>query len=204
MSADQNSTPKMERHDSILWRGTFLPGHETCRLTSKNSHWQLEGAAVFSHEGLPCRLDYRVVCNKDWQTLSTQVSGWVGDTDIDLQLTVTPDQHWRMNGHEQPDLAGCIDVDLNFSPSTNLLAIRRLNLAVGEAAEIRAAWLRFPSFHLEPLEQRYVRLSQTTYRYESAGGKFVTEIKVNSAGFVMDYPGIWKSEVVNENTGQNR
>ena len=68
-----------------------------------------------------------------------------------------------------PAVAGCVDLDLNFSPSTNLLPIRRLNLSVGQEAAVRAAWLRFPSFILEPLEQLYRRVDATTYRYESAG-----------------------------------
>jgi hypothetical protein len=84
-----------------------------------------------------------------------------------------------------------VDIDLNFSPSTNLIPIRRMNLAVGEASDVRAAWLRFPSFALEPLPQQYRRLTDDTYRYESAGGEFVAELKVNRAGFVVDYPGIW-------------
>jgi len=91
-------------------------------------------------------------------------------------------------------VAGCIDLDLNFSPSTNLLPIRRLSLTVGEEASVRAAWLRFPSFTLEPLEQIYRRTGATTYVYESAGGRFVRELIVNEAGFVTLYPGIWQAE----------
>jgi uncharacterized protein len=103
-------------------------------------------------------------------------------------------RHWWLNEIEQPNVMSCIDIDLNFSPSTNLLPIRRLNLAIGGAAEVKAAWLRFPSFVLEPLPQRYRRLDETTYRYESAGGQFVTDLKVNQSGFVINYPGIWQSE----------
>ena len=87
-----------------------------------------------------------------------------------------------------------IDLDLNFSPSTNLLPIRRLGLVVGQEAAVQAAWLRFPSFTLEPLAQRYRRLDATTYRYESAGGEFVTELRVNAAGFVTRYPAYWDAE----------
>lgn len=90
-------------------------------------------------------------------------------------------------------MAGCIDLDLNFSPSTNLLPIRRLGLAIGEEAKVNAAWLRFPGFTLEPLEQLYRRIDRTTYRYESAGGKFVAELRVNTAGFVTHYPNFWQS-----------
>ncbi len=187
--------------ETILWQGTFLPGHESCRLSFRHSRPHLEGVAVFSHESLPCRLDYRVVCDKDWQTESARVKGWVGGTSIDVHLESTSDRRWLLDGLEQPDLAGCIDVDLNFSPSTNLFPIRRLNLAIGETAQIRAAWIRFPGFRPEPLEQRYTRLSQTTYRYESANGKFVAELKVDPSGFVTDYPGIWRSEALYEDPG---
>jgi hypothetical protein len=99
-----------------------------------------------------------------------------------------------LNETEFPIVAGCTDLDLNFSPSTNLVPIRRLNLAVGEEAAVRAAWLRFPSFTLEPLDQHYRRLDETTWRYESAGGSFVAELQVNEAGFVTLYPGIWQAE----------
>ena len=27
----------------------------------------------------PCRLDYLVVCDSEWQTLSGKAAGWVGD-----------------------------------------------------------------------------------------------------------------------------
>jgi hypothetical protein len=71
-------------------------------------------------------------------------------------------------------------------------------LAVGDAAEVRAAWLRFPSFKLEPLSQQYRRLGESAYRYESAGGQFVAELTVNPSGFVLDYPGIWQAEAVSK------
>ena len=82
---------------------------------------------------------------------------------------------------------GCIDLDLNFSPSTNLLPIRRLDLAIGTEAKVRAAWLRFPDFTLEPLDQLYRRTDLASYRYESGGGTFVTELRVTEAGFVAHY-----------------
>ena len=180
--------------ETILWRRVDRSGHESARLFSRDSHWHLTGTAVFAHDRRPCRLDYLVICNSKWQTVFGKVKGWTGSETVEVDLAVDPDRRWRLNGAECPEVADCIDLDLNFSPSTNLLPIRRLNLAIGQEAEVRAAWLRFPSFTLEPLEQCYRRIDSTTYRYESAGGRFVVELQVNNSGFVTLYPNFWQSE----------
>ena len=181
---------------SILWRRLDQPGHESARLTHREAGWRMTGTAVFAHERLPCRLDYMVTCDAVWQTLSGKVEGWVGEKAIKIEISVDPWRRWRLNGEERPEVRGCSDLDLNFSPSTNLLPIRRLELGVGQGAEVRAAWLRFPSFALEPLEQYYTRIDEMIYKYESAGGRFVTELKVNEAGFVTEYPGLWGEDAV--------
>ena len=113
----------------------------------------------------------------------------MGERSIEVVLSAEPPGQWRLNGIEQPQVSGSIDLDLNFSPSTNLLPIRRLDLPAGKSARVRAAWLRFPDFTLEPLEQVYTRLDETTYRYESRGGEFVAELKVKASGLVASYPG---------------
>ena len=188
----------MEATISILWRTLVFPGHEFCRLFFSDQTWHLEGIAVLSHEQRPCRLNYQIVCDAAWRTLSAHVDGWLGHTSLDLKIKTDPTGAWWLNGVEQPQVAGSIDIDLNFSPSTNLLPIRRLNLQIGEAADLKAAWLRFPSFQLEPLAQQYRRLDENTYRYESVGGTFVAELKVNPTGFVLDYPNIWQAEAVSK------
>ena len=67
-------------------------------------------------------------------------------------------------------------------------------MEIGAEAEVNAAWLRFPSFKLERLDQKYRRISADKYGYESAGGSFVTELEVNSAGLVTRYPGFFEAE----------
>lgn len=183
--------------NSILWQGVDRRGHEAARVYRRNTEWCLEGTAVFASDNGPCRLSYRIVCDSNWNSLNGTVSGWLGDDNVDLEITVDDLHHWRLNGVDKPAVNGCIDLDLNFSPSTNLLPIRRLNLAIGQHAEVSAAWLRFPSFELEPLSQIYTRLDEFTYRYSSNDGKFVRDLTVNEAGFVTDYPGLWRVEQIN-------
>jgi len=135
-----------------------------------------------------------VTCDAAWRTLAGRVAGWIGEKTIEVEVTVSSDGRWSLNGADCPQVFDCIDLDLNFSPSTNLLPIRRLALAVAERATVRAAWLRFPSFQLEPLEQVYHRIDATTYRYESAGGRFTAELKVHATGFVTRYGDLWEME----------
>jgi len=193
MSSQDKHTNVATNH-SLLWRRLDRPGHESARVFLQEFSWHLTGTAVFVHEQQPCRLDYLIICNSEWQTISGKVAGWVGNETVEINLSIDSARRWRLNGIECPDVMGCLDLDLNFSPSTNLLPIRRLNLAVGEEAKVKAAWLRFPSFKLEPLEQIYRRIDLMTYRYESAGGKFVTALEVNAAGFVTRYPNFWEVE----------
>ena len=183
-----------DANHSILWRRLDHPGHESALLFSNDSSWHLQGTAVFLYNKLACRLDYEIVCDSQWHTRSAQVAGWVGNRLIENNLVVDPNQHWLLNDEDSPQVAGCVDLDLNFSPSTNLLPIRRLGLSVGEEQEVRAAWLRFPGFELEPLTQLYRCLDKNIYRFESAGGKFVRELYVNDEGFVTKYPDFWEVE----------
>lgn len=180
--------------NSILWQGLNWRGHEAARVYQLNAEWCLEGTAVFATDDRPCTLSYLVVCDSTWNSLRGSVSGWLGSDNVNIEITVDDHRRWLLNGAEHPAVNGCVDLDLNFSPSTNLLPIRRLNLAIGQHAEVSAAWLRFPSFEFEPLSQIYTRLDEFTYRYSSNDGKFMRDLTVNEAGLVTDYPGLWRAE----------
>ena len=179
---------------SILWRRLDAPGHEIGRLTRRNDAWELAGTAIFAHESGLCRLDYSILCDSGWRTISARVTGVAGALDVELDVSIDAERRWYLNGVECPAVAGCFDIDLGFSPSTNLLPIRRLSLAIGDEAEVKAAWLPFPSLVFEILPQVYHREGEKTYRYESAGGTFVRLLEVNALGFVTSYPGLWQVE----------
>ena len=181
-----------ERH-VVLWQRLDLSGHELCELMVTDEARQLAGVALVTHGERPCRLDYSIDCDRAWVTHRAHVRGRIGLSDIEIVVEHDDAGAWRVNGVAQPSLDGCVDIDLGFSPATNLLPLRRLALAVGDRAPVRAAWVKFPTLELEVLEQTYTRTSATTYRYESAGGAFTREIVVNDDGFVLEYPGMWRA-----------
>lgn len=178
---------------SVLWRNLSRAGHDSAYLHHDGSLWHLKGTAVFIADKDACRLGYSIVCDSSWKTRACHVDGWIGSRHVDVRISVDAESRWERDGEVIPAVAGAIDIDLNFSPATNLLPIRRLNLEPGESATVHAAWLRFPSLKLEPLEQTYTRTAEDRYLYRSRGGAFTAELIVDHVGFVKLYPGGWES-----------
>lgn len=178
----------------MVWVRHDVPGHEACRVLRIDAGWRLEGTVVLAWDGRPCRLDYSIECDSRWVTRSATVGGWDGDETIDIRILRDNGGRWRLNGRVCEGVAGCMDIDLSFSPSTNMMPIRRLDLAVGASAHVRAAWLTFPGFELEPLEQSYTRVEQGRYRYQSRGGSFEAAISVDPIGAVIQYEKLWSRE----------
>ncbi len=122
------------------------------------------------------------------------VDGWIGNQSVHHDVAVDDDLNWLLDGEIIPGMEGCLDIDLNFSPVTNLLPIRRLRLREEQKASIKAAYLRFPGFTLEPLEQIYSRVGPSTYTYQS--DSFTAGIQVDGSGLVLYYSDIWVAEAI--------
>jgi uncharacterized protein len=178
---------------TVLWRGLYLPGAEYCGLSRSGEGVLLEGTALLAVDNRPYAVTYRIGCDAGWNTRCVEVrarSG--GENEQILTLAVDGQHRWWRGRDELIELAGCADVDLGFTPSTNTLPIRRLNLPIGLQREVTAAWVRFPELTVQPLRQRYTRLSGTLYRYESLDSGFRAEIEVDEEGLVVVYSGGWE------------
>jgi hypothetical protein len=189
---------------TVLWQGIQSPGSEWCTLEREPEGWRFRGIVLAEVATVPVLVQYAVALASDWSTRVVEIVMRSGDASEprELTLTVAPDQRWQITRVPSPNpampqddlqaLLGLVDVDLGFSPVTNTLPIRRLNPAIGEAVAVTAAWVRFPELTIEPLPQRYIRLAERRYRYESAGGAFVAEIEVDDLGLVTAYEGGWQ------------
>ncbi len=180
--------------DAILWRRLDMPGHDACRLVEGDGGWRLTGAAVFRHDGAPACLAYRVDCDGQWRTRDGVVQGWVGARPVELRVTRMPEGVWTLNGEIVANLDGCVDLDLGFTPATNLFPLRRMALLVGQAADVPVAWLDVPVGTLDTLHQRYERRTTETYWYEAPRFDYFATLQVNAGGFVERYPNLWEVE----------
>jgi uncharacterized protein len=136
----------------IRWRRLDVPGREEARVEPAADGFRLTGELEVEDAGLAARLRYAIECDSEWRTRSAMVEGDMGGRPVRFALAANGAGHWTRDGMPVPALAGALDIDLGFTPATNTLPIRRLDLAVGESAPVRSAWLRFPELRLELLE----------------------------------------------------
>ncbi|WP_214469457.1 putative glycolipid-binding domain-containing protein [Mesorhizobium sp. dw_380] len=178
---------------SILWRRLDVEGHDACLLSQTDGGFSLQGQAIVVQDGEPCCLAYEVICDAGWRTRSARVEGFLGMRKLHYEIERDSDGRWMLNGEPQNGVAGLVDVDLGFTPASNLLAIRRLALGIGETMPAPAAYLTFPALELVRLEQSYRRLDGTRYAYAAPMFGYEEILRASPHGFVVDYPGLWTS-----------
>lgn len=172
------------------WRALDREGDDKCRLARVDGGWLLVGHARFHDGDGWAALDYVVRCNEDWQTLTADVAGRHGEREVMITLEQS-EGRWILNGKAQRQVDTAFDIDLAFTPATNLMPLRRLD----QILEMRAAWLTYPDCRLRPLDQSYRRLTSETISYAAAQTGYSTELVVDRSGFAIFYPNFWEGEV---------
>jgi uncharacterized protein len=179
---------------SVLWRRLDIPGHDVCRLEESDAGWRLDGTAIFGEGQAPVQLSYSVLCDSSWRTQRGQVSGYVGAKAVEFQVARSAAGIWTLNGAPAEGLGDCVDLDFGFTPGTNVLQLRRLDLIEGQAADVPVAWLDVSGGTLDLLQQRYERRAKTTYWYQAPRFGYAAWLEVTPTGFVRRYPGLWEME----------
>ena len=175
----------------VIWR-RILDDHsfEECVVTATSVGFGIVGAVIAAQGGVPFLVRYDIGCGEDWSARSVAIEQRLGDAPRRLRLERTGDG-WLIDGVHDARLDGCAEPDLGLTPSTNTLAIRRLDLAIGQAAEITCAWVKFPALSVEPSLQRYERLGERDYRYTNVVSGFTALVAVDLLGLPVRYEGIW-------------
>ncbi len=178
------------------WRWIWQPdqgeGAEQFRFRATPGGFSARGEVVATLEGAALNASYEVETDAAWATRRVRI-----DLKDGARLEVLSDGagQWRhVDGRAISDLAGCVDTDISMTPFTNTLAIRRLALKVGEAADIKVAYVLVPDLTLRAAPQRYTRLGDRRWRFESLDIDFTAELTVDEEGFVAEYPGLFRRE----------
>ena len=180
----------------MRWRRIDVPGHEEARIEQTAGGWRLTGQLQVEEGSVSAQLGYLIECEHDWRTRQAVVTGSASGAPMRFELGADGAGHWTLDGAPLPLVEGALDIDLGFTPATNLLPIRRLDLAVGERADVRTAWVRFPELRVEALEQSYQRDEARVFRYDALvdGEKFQARLDTDEFGRVLHYEGLWEAE----------
>jgi len=177
---------------AVMWRRiTDNLCLEQAQLNWTATGPRISGMVLTAHDGKPMRVEYRIDCDEDWRTRRVQILQWLSDAYSRLCLEHDQDGRWRTNGQPDETLAGCTDVDLGITPSTNTLPIRRLAMRVGAISEVRAAWVRFPELTVTRAQQSYERVTAQEYIYRNRDSGFTAPITIDPLDLVQEYGGVW-------------
>ena len=181
---------------AVMWRRLDGPGHDVCTYGPAEDGWRLLGSAVFLSAGLPCSLGYLVDADPRWQVRSAHVFGTVGSGLVDAFIVAAAaGGHWLVDGRPHGGLAGCVDLDFGFTPALKLFILRRLAIdRAGQERSSAVAHLALPGMTLEPMEQRYKRLSAVSCVFAVADARQSTVLRLDAQQAVAHYPGRWERE----------
>jgi hypothetical protein len=181
---------------TVLWHPWNDIGLEHLRLVESDNGAIADSVVIQLIDRQPVRLHYEIRVDAGWRVREADIDMWAPGLH-QLKLRSDGCGRWTdATGDALTDLNGCVDIDITATPFTNTLPIRRIRLESGEGETIMVAYIRVPELSVEPAKQRYTCLERGSdgglYRYEGLDTGFVSDLPVDPAGLVLDYPGIFR------------
>lgn len=170
----------------VIWHGIETPSIERCRLMEGTEG--VEVRSRFETANVVC--EYLLTASPTWAFRTLTLT--VGETALEV---VRDAAGWSVDGAARPDLSKAHEVDIAISPLSNTLPIRRLGLDIGQSADIVTAYVTVPGLSVTTDPQRYTRVSEDQFLYESRDSDFRRTVDVDADGLVLTYPGLFQRGV---------
>jgi uncharacterized protein len=157
----------------------WVSGDQTDHLTLR---WENEGWTATGNVEA-ARIQYVLRISAQWRV--SQFLLFRDLEEADLWLGTDGKGRWgEVNGAHRTDLDGATDLTLASTPFAHTLPIRRLPLAVGDAAELSVLHVDVETLGVVPVRTRYARLDERTWRH--VVNEVVTEFEVDEYGLPLD------------------
>lgn len=176
----------------LQWEGLQYNSQEICQVKTLKDTIEVNGSIKGDHEGWFFYIQYHIIVNQAWHAMELAISINMNNKTDDFLFRGNGEGAWQFNGKNAPELEGCIDVDISFTPFTNTLPIRRLNLNPGETREIKVLYVDVLEKKVSLLKQQYRCMAAGSYRYRNVPNDFEAVIRTDENGYVTDYPGLFK------------
>jgi hypothetical protein len=199
----------MERDHSLLgmrflvWTGVEEWLAETAAVDLAEGGLRAIGTQLGA-EPVPYRVDYRLDAPERFVTreleLTATAEGWrrhlVLRHDGSGAWSAVVDDDGEVPGGpwegELPALGDARDIDIQFSPLTNTMPIRRRGLLEAGSAEFVMAWVSVPSLRVTADPQRYEHAGEgddgAVVRFVSLDSDFRADLELDGDGLLVFYP----------------
>ncbi|MEO7800738.1 MAG: putative glycolipid-binding domain-containing protein [Ginsengibacter sp.] len=177
---------------NILWKGLHYASMENCMITTNAEGYIINSQLTGTFEDKILRIDYQLQLDWMWHTMSVIANSRHGEHTNALSFISDTNGNWWFNGTAVDEFKDCLDVDISITPFTNTIPIKRLKLNDSEAQVIKVLYMNLPKEELHIMEQRYTRISATSYLYQNVGSKFEAVITTDENGLVTNYPEIFE------------
>lgn len=174
----------------LIWSIDATAGFDTAWVSVDGDRLTADGRTA-GLLAMPYWVEYRVETGNRFVTRRVLVeSRWEGGSaTLDLRRD---DDGWTVDGEPRPELEGALDCDLAACPLTNTMPILRheLHRRAGDHTFLMA-FIEVPTLRVVSSRQRYTHIATSadggaTVRYQS--GSFQSDLRVDSDGFVTEYP----------------
>ncbi len=190
MSAEDNNAVR-----NVYWTPWSAPGVEQLLMTDHGDRISAFSLILRPLGGQHLRIRIGYHADAQWNTRRVMVATADAEETDPRRVVLESDGqgHWQMMEQPAPQFDGCLDADVEITPFSNTVPIRRLGMAEGASVETKAVYVPVPSLTPRVVHQRYTCLEQLgpsggTYRYENLDSGFSADLKVDADGLVMDYP----------------
>jgi hypothetical protein len=166
----------------VQWRTWDGTHHSSVSIRWENEGFTVSGSSTREN------VEYVMRLSPAWQV--RQFLLFRDLEDPDLWLATDGGGRWgEMNGAHRTELDGCYDVQLDITPFTATLPIRRLPLLDGHSAEFPVVQVNTDTLEVVAVTRRYTRVDAHHWRLEHADSNRIVELEVDQHGVVLDHPG---------------
>lgn len=167
---------------ATAWEAADGTPAETLTLRWENEAWTATGQLGVE------RVEYVLRLSPTWRV--RQLLLFRDLEQPDLWLGTDGHSRWgEVNGAHRPELDGCEDVEVARSAFMPTMPLRRLPLAVGDAADVAVVTVDVETLAAVPATRRYTRVAARRWRrWRSEDGR-EDEFDVDEHGVVLDPPG---------------
>jgi hypothetical protein len=158
------------------WEGEH---RETLQLSWDNEAWTAVGRVGRE------RIEYVLRLAPTWHVRQFLLFRDLDDPD--LWLAIDASHRWgEINGSYRTEFDGCADVELDCTPFTATVPIRRLALDIGDAADLDVIDVDVETLAAIRRPVRYERLADRSYRRTALATGEARQFEVDQFGLVID------------------